>query len=277
MGKTRAAVVAIAADICRRRSEGDRSGALYLTPTLALADEVAELFRSEGVKARTFRGRNAPDPEAPDTAQAMCLDLEAVGAAVALGLAVGKHCCKGEHPKTGTKVFCPLFNHCAYQGQFSTAPDVWVGSHRLLFESHAGLGEIGSVTVDEGFWAGRPQDREARADAGRAGRRPALLQQLRADGGGRRRGVAIEAGGRGPAAGRDGRGGAPPPRRRRPRRRDVREGLRGGMGPEGEGPPMAGDEQGGPAEGDRRRGDRGAHRRVHGGVEGRAGAAGTGR
>ena len=152
IGKTRAAARAIANDIRRRRDEGDKSAALYLTPTHRLADEVAELFRSEGVTAKAFRGRRALDPEAPDTGQPMCLDLEAVELAVTLNRTVSTSCCKGDHPKTGTKVFCPFFNHCSYQQQFADKPDVWVGAHDLLFKSHDGLGEIGSVTVDEGFW-----------------------------------------------------------------------------------------------------------------------------
>ena len=147
IGKTRAAARAIADDIRRRRDEGDKSAALYLTPTHRLADEVAELFRSEGVTAKAFRGRRALDPEAPDTGQAMCLDLEAVELAVTLNRTVSTSCCKGDHPKTGTKVFCPFFNHCSYQQQFADKPDVWVGAHDLLFKSHDGLGEIGSVTV----------------------------------------------------------------------------------------------------------------------------------
>ncbi len=143
---------AIAADIQRRRAEGDKSAALYLTPTLALADEVAALFRSEGVTARTFRGRGAEDPEMPGTGRSMCWDLEGVGLALKLDLTVSTACCRLRDQTTGIVYHCPHFSDCGYQHQITQTPDVWVGAHDLLFTAPAGLGEIGSVTVDEGWW-----------------------------------------------------------------------------------------------------------------------------
>ncbi len=151
-GKTRAAVKAISADVRRRRTEGDRSAALYLTPTLALADEVAALFRAEGVRSRTFRGRGAEDPEMPGTGRAMCWDLEAVEIAVKLDFTVSTSCCKDKDKDTGITYHCPHFSDCGYQRQVTAEPDVWVGAHDLAFSAPSGLGEIGSLTIDEGWW-----------------------------------------------------------------------------------------------------------------------------
>lgn len=152
VGKTRIAVAVIAKDIGRRRALKDKSAALYLVPTLRLGDEVAHLFQVERVSARVFRGRLALDPDMPDTERLMCLDPEAVKLALSLGRTVSTSCCKGEHPETGTMRLCPFYNDCAYQRQIRETPDVWVGSHELLFSAPAGLGRIGSVTIDEGFW-----------------------------------------------------------------------------------------------------------------------------
>ncbi len=150
IGKTRAAARAVADDIRRRRSEGDKSAALYLVPTHRLAEEVAELFRSQGVTARVFRGRGADDPDAEGFK--MCLDMPAVEMAIKLHLTVSKACCKLKDPDTGVMYYCPFFGACGYQGQIAETPDVWVGAHDLLFTAPGGLGEVGSVTIDEGFW-----------------------------------------------------------------------------------------------------------------------------
>ena len=152
IGKTRAAARAVAEDVRRRRAEGDRGAALYLVPTHKLGEEVAELFRSEGVTARVFRGRSAEDPEAPDTGRKMCLDTEAVDLALSLGRTVSTSCCRAKHPKTGTMMHCAAYSDCAYQRQIRDTPEVWVGAHDLLFSAPAGLGHVSTVVVDEGFW-----------------------------------------------------------------------------------------------------------------------------
>lgn len=151
-GKTRAAVEAVAEDIERRRGEGDKSATLYLVPTLALADEVAELFRQHGVDAQVFRGRAADDPDAPGVK--MCHDLEAVNLALKLGATVSKACCKLKDPTVGKLLFCPFYDACSYQRQLTEEPDVWVASHEMLFTAPSGMGEIGSLVVDEGFAQG---------------------------------------------------------------------------------------------------------------------------
>ncbi len=82
----------------------------------------------------------------------MCLDMPAVEMAIKLHLTVSKACCKLKHPDTGVMYHCPFFGSCGYQGQIAETPDVWVGAHDLLFTAPGGLGEVGSVTIDEGFW-----------------------------------------------------------------------------------------------------------------------------
>ena len=151
-GKTRAAVKAVVADVRRRRGEGDKSSTLYLTPTLALADEVAELFRAEGVTARTFRGRGATDPDAEGLR--MCHDLEAVELALKLDLTVSTACCRLKDRDTGVIYHCPSYGSCSYQRQVTETPDIWLASHDMLWTAPGGLGEVGSLVVDEGFAQG---------------------------------------------------------------------------------------------------------------------------
>ncbi|WP_242568876.1 hypothetical protein, partial [Klebsiella pneumoniae] len=56
---------------------------VYAVPYHDLADEIAERFAAEGIRAQAYRGFRAPDPELPD--QTMCLDLAAYDHAVAAG------------------------------------------------------------------------------------------------------------------------------------------------------------------------------------------------
>ncbi|MCW6512510.1 DEAD/DEAH box helicase [Lichenifustis flavocetrariae] len=151
-GKTRETVCAVAAHIRRRRSEGDRSSILYLVPTHRLADEVVARFEQEGITARAFRGRTADDSDMPSTGKKMCLDIEAVDLALRLGLTVSTACCQNKNQVTRVVSTCPLYGSCAYQKQIQDSPAVWVGAHDLLYSAPAGLGQIESVVIDEGFW-----------------------------------------------------------------------------------------------------------------------------
>ena len=224
-GKTRAAVEAVAEDIERRRSEGDKSATLYLVPTLALADEIAELFRQHGVDAQVFRGRAADDPDAPGVK--MCHDLEAVNLALKLGATVSKACCKLKDPTVGKLLFCPFYDACSYQRQLTEEPDVWVASHEMLFTAPSGMGEIGSLVVDEGFAQGGVRIAKRGITLDEVGAEPTVgrnnFEMLN---------HADIAGWRGrpeecfAAAGKDGRAGTAPPRGRRLGCSALRQGQR---------------------------------------------------
>ena len=151
-GKTRIAAELIADEAERMRGDDERTPWLMGVPTHKLGSEVEQLFSDAGVLARVFRGRTADDPDAPDTGMKMCLDLEAVELALQLGRPVSTSCCKGKHPDTGTVTVCPLFYDCAYQRQIRDTPEVWIGSHELLFSAPGGLGKVAGVVIDEGFW-----------------------------------------------------------------------------------------------------------------------------
>ena len=199
VGKTRIAAEVIAADLMRRRSSEevgrrakrggkaicDKRGMLYAVPTHRLGGEVEEHFTAAGVTSRVFRGRQAPDPDMPDTGRLMCLDPEAVQIALKAGATVSTACCSGKHPVTGTKVECKFFHECAYQAQLRDNPDVWIAAHQILFQAQAGLGDVAGVVIDEGFWeAGLKMDGKGMTldDVGaQPGPPPAWLQDTAAD------------------------------------------------------------------------------------------------
>ncbi len=152
VGKTRIAVEFVGEDVEKMRGDSERRPWLVAVPTHRLGGEVEALFAAASVEARVFRGRMADDPDMPDSGVKMCLDPEAVELALQLGRPVSTSCCKGEHPETKTMVFCPLYYECAYQRQIRSIPEVWIGSHELLFSAPGGLGRPAGVVIDEGFW-----------------------------------------------------------------------------------------------------------------------------
>ena len=152
VGKTRIAAALIAQEVERMRGDDERKPWLVAVPTHKLGGEVEQLFADAGVEARVFRGRTADDPDAPETGLKMCLDIEAVELALQLGRPVSTSCCKGKHPDTGTDVVCPLFYKCAYQRQVRDTPEVWIGSHELLFSAPGALSNLAGIVIDEGFW-----------------------------------------------------------------------------------------------------------------------------
>lgn len=152
IGKTATTARVLAAEIRERRAVGDTSSFAYAVPRHRLGDEVAELFRREGITAQVFRGRQAEDPSLAETGRAMCWNLEAVKMAIEAGATVSTACCRGDEPESGATSLCPAFHDCSYQRQLTARPDVWVIPHQMLFHAHATLGTPAGVVVDESFW-----------------------------------------------------------------------------------------------------------------------------
>ncbi len=240
VGKTRIAAELIAEDIERMRGDDERRPWLVAVPTHKLGGEVEELFTAAGVLARVFRGRTADDPDAPDTGIKMCLDIEAVELALQLGRPVSTSCCKGKHPDTGTIVVCPLFYDCAYQRQIRDTPEVWIGSHELLFSAPGGLGNVAGIVIDEGFWQAGIKGGGRGLTLDDLGSPPPMGRNNFEDaGGGRHSGVAVEDGGGAPSPGSVGRGRAADTGGRRDRRRALHQGEPGRVADEGPGEGVA--------------------------------------
>lgn len=131
----------------RRLRENERPHRiLVLTPSLELADETAAAWRTEGARVAVLRGYLARDPLA---GQLMCLDVEAVNAAIAAGSDIHSTACvRGEYR-------CDVFTRCPKQANRLEveAADVVVAAYDVLFTGFAvGATGLGVILIDEGCW-----------------------------------------------------------------------------------------------------------------------------
>jgi Bifunctional DNA primase/polymerase, N-terminal/Primase C terminal 2 (PriCT-2) len=147
IGKTRIAARAIA----RRIKSGQLAAPVgFAVPTHRLGEDIAELFRAEGISAEVWRGRKAfiSGKSGPK----MCDDLGAVKIAEDLGVKIEEACCKGKDP-AGREAKCAFFDGCAYQAQKARKPDVWIFAHQMLFQQNKTLDGLSALFVDESFHA----------------------------------------------------------------------------------------------------------------------------
>ncbi len=104
----------------------------FYTPTLQLADEAAQHFRTLGVAAFVWRGRSAPRPD--DGNFRMCERHKLAEAAGRKGLSVfDALCCR----RRGSDRYgaCPHFDDCAYLNQLAGMPE----SGAVVIKTHAML------------------------------------------------------------------------------------------------------------------------------------------
>jgi len=145
VGKTRIAARVIA----RRIKTGRLTGPVgYSVPTHRLGEDIADLFRAEGITAEVWRGRKAhvSGKDGPT----MCDDLAAVKIAEDMGAVIERACCRGKDP-AGKIVTCPHYHTCAYQAQKARKPDVWIFAHQMLFRKNRTLDDISALFIDESF------------------------------------------------------------------------------------------------------------------------------
>lgn len=93
----------------------------YYAPRHDLSEQVAEEFRSEGVRALAYRGYEAVDPRVPD--HRMCRDLEAYRDARAAGVGVYGSVCR-QLAADGSVKECPFFNTCGMVRQRHANPQL---------------------------------------------------------------------------------------------------------------------------------------------------------
>lgn len=151
VGKTRAAIEAVAEYIRELRRAGDERRVVLLVPRHKLGDQIVKDFAALGVRAHLYRGRDALDPDAEEGTK-MCLDLASVEAAESIGASVETSCCSGKRPD-GVKVDCIFKNRCGFKRQQNETPDVWIGAHEYLFiDKPKAFGNVAKLIIDEGFW-----------------------------------------------------------------------------------------------------------------------------
>ncbi|MBR1300598.1 hypothetical protein [Bradyrhizobium sp. AUGA SZCCT0042] len=123
---------------------------LVFVPTHKLGEE-ARLRLPEGTTSSLWQSRKANDLT---TGQPLCLNLQAVAAAEAIGADVEKTACcktrKGQDP-----ILCPFYDQCGYQAQKKAAKnaDVVFCAHQYMFAVPKVLTrKVGFVVIDESFW-----------------------------------------------------------------------------------------------------------------------------
>ena len=144
LGKTLYMIEEITAWLRRVGSVGP---VLFAVSTRNLIAEVAERFQKLGVDARTFYGRDAPDPDNPKIK--MCVNEDVVELALQSRSSIAETCCK-----KGKTDRCEFYDVCGYQKQIppkGEQPQVWVFASSMLF--HAQEAFVGAVClfIDEEF------------------------------------------------------------------------------------------------------------------------------
>jgi len=156
VGKSYAVRLHAARFLTRLQARADGRVVVFAVPTHALGVEQATAFEAlseaqqAGLKAAVWRGREAPDPDAPG--ELMCRNLEAVRDARRVGARVEQAVCRREMPD-GTVAVCPFFEACGYQRQKKVKADFWIVPHELIFSPKPqSIGEVAALVVDESVW-----------------------------------------------------------------------------------------------------------------------------
>jgi len=123
---------------------------LVLVPTHRLGEEARHRL-PEGIKTALWQSRKASDLT---TGEPLCLNLQAVAAAEAIGAEIEETACrrnrKGQEP-----ILCPFYHQCGYQAQKVVVKnaDVVFCAHQYLFALPKFLTrKVGLVVIDESFW-----------------------------------------------------------------------------------------------------------------------------
>jgi len=134
----------------QKRRQHPRYRVIFLVPTHRLAEEAISkllaVFGDHGISTAIYQSREAKDLK---TGEPLCRNLEAVQAALSVGLDVQQTCCKKG------KIKCRFFDDCAFQRQRELAKraDVVFAAHELMFVTlnRFGKDSFGLVIIDEGF------------------------------------------------------------------------------------------------------------------------------
>ncbi|MET2827344.1 hypothetical protein [Mesorhizobium shangrilense] len=157
LGKTRGALERLADRFKKAwAADGDnyvRMNIVYACPTVELAKQNAETYRSFGGRCTVSLGRDYNFDKDPENTP--CKIPNVVRAVQRAGIAGGiqTSLCRRRDPETGVTHFCEHFNDCAYQQQFDPTADVHFVAHSHLTHvmSEAHYGRIELLIIDESF------------------------------------------------------------------------------------------------------------------------------
>jgi hypothetical protein len=122
---------------------------LVLVPTHKLGEEARHRL-PEGITTALWQSRKANDLT---TGEPLCLNLQAVAAAEAIGANVERTACrkgrKGQEP-----ILCPFYHKCGYQAQQEAAKyaDIFCAHEYMFAPPKLLTRKVGLVVVDESFW-----------------------------------------------------------------------------------------------------------------------------
>ena len=161
IGKTHAVAEGIGTYLAEAHAAGIVRGVLWTAPTLALADQTAEMMAGNGTSVGVYRGRRAPNPDAGalpkdanDDTGRMCLDLPAVRLAHDAGANVAETVCGKERGEDHER--CVHYAVCPFQLNNRTLRDrdVVVAAHNALLQELPAKVEAGRglTVIDETFW-----------------------------------------------------------------------------------------------------------------------------
>ena len=167
-GKSTEARHLAAIRLAEMRAAGDGRTALFMVPTITLADEQARLFinlpevEAAGLTAAVWRGRQRPDPDhldfdnrdiLDDYKTKMCRDPDAVADAQEALADVQTSVCRRKNPDGTIGSQCRFYEECGYQAQRDRRADIWFAAHEMLFERKPeAMGKPAFVIVDESAW-----------------------------------------------------------------------------------------------------------------------------
>jgi len=118
---------------------GEGHKVVYLTPTVALADELAQRV-GPGVNVRVWRGRDRKDPDRPG--QNMCQEPDLVRESRSVYADPNEVVCP----------ICPHHDSCGYLEQRKASASIWFGANSLLWhEMPAVMKGAILLVIDEAF------------------------------------------------------------------------------------------------------------------------------
>ena len=103
---------------------------LYLVPTTALADELADRIQALGeTDLMVFRGRTQPDLDSPGNLMCLLPDIARLQDEVP---SMRSTLCRSRDARTGEEIVCPLASKCGYDAQLRNQARLKLANHHFL-------------------------------------------------------------------------------------------------------------------------------------------------
>lgn len=157
LGKTHATLQRLATHFSKAREiDGDdypRMNVVYACPTVELARQNAEMYRSMGGHCTVSLGRDYNLDKDPENTPCRLASVVRAIQRAGISGSIQTTLCRAVDADTGFVTYCDHFHDCAYQQQFNPNADVHfvAHSHLLHVMSEANYGRIELLVIDESF------------------------------------------------------------------------------------------------------------------------------